>query len=300
MLESVLGHSRTGYRCAVAKSARTNNVRLNQLRAQQQAAERRRRLTIAIAAVAAILVVVAVLIGVALFGPKQQAVASGPLDAAVYSTISTIPAATFDQVGLGVGVSNPPKQGSAPALTTDGKPGVLYVGAEYCPFCAAERWPFVVAMARFGEFANLQATSSGAPPEAYPNTATVSFHGATYTSQYLGFTGIETQTNTQQPLDQLTGDNKTIFDTYNPGGSIPFIDYGGKATATGASVDPSIFAGKSQQQIADDIANPATTIGKAVLGSANVISAQLCLLTNNQPADVCTSSGVTAAAATLK
>jgi len=65
-------------------------------------------------------------------------------------------------------------------------------------------------------------------------------------------------------------------------------------------VDPSIFAGKSQQQIADDIANPSTTIGKAVLGSANVISAQLCQLTNNQPADVCTSSGVTAAAATLK
>ena len=82
----------------------------------------------------------------------------------------------------------------------------------------------------------------------------------------------------------MSGDNKTIFDTYNPGGSIPFIDYGGKATANGASVDPSIFAGKTQAQIADDIANPSTTISKAVLGSANVITAQLCALTNNQPA----------------
>ncbi|HVD63297.1 MAG TPA: DUF929 family protein, partial [Lapillicoccus sp.] len=125
----------------MAKSARADNVRLNQLRAQQQAAERRRRLTIAIAAVAAIVVVVAVLIGVALFGPKPQAAASGPLDAGVYTTLNTIPVATFDQVGLGVGVSNPPKAISgAPPLTTDGKPGVLYVGAEYCPFCAAERW----------------------------------------------------------------------------------------------------------------------------------------------------------------
>jgi hypothetical protein len=185
-------------------------------------------------------------------------------------------------------------------VTTDGKPGVLYVGAEYCPFCAAERWPFVVAMTRFGQFANLQATASGAAPEAYPNTATVSFHGATYTSQYLGFTGVETQTNTNQPLDTLTGDNKTIFETYNPGGSIPFIDYGGKATANGASVDPSILTGKTQAQIADDIANPSSTISKAVLGSANVITAQLCQLTNNQPAQVCTSSGVTAAAAALK
>ena len=50
---------------AVAKSARADNVRLNQLRAKQQAAERRRRLTIAIAATAAVVVVVAVLVGVA-------------------------------------------------------------------------------------------------------------------------------------------------------------------------------------------------------------------------------------------
>ncbi|HEU5000179.1 MAG TPA: DUF929 family protein [Lapillicoccus sp.] len=284
----------------MAKSARTSNVRLNQLRAQQQAAERRRRLTIAIAAVAAIVVVVAVLVGVALFGPKQQAAASGPLDAGVYTTLSTIPVATFDQVGVGVGVSNPPTTISAPPLTTDGKPGVLYVGAEYCPFCAAERWPFVVAMTRFGQFANLQATSSGAAPEAYPNTATVSFHGATYTSDVLGFSGVETQTNTNQPLDTLTADQQKIFDTYNPGGSIPFIDYGGKATANGASVDPSIFAGKTQAQIAAEIADPSTATSKAVLGSANVISARLCQLTNNQPAAVCTSPGVTAAAAQQK
>jgi hypothetical protein len=284
----------------VAKSARASNARLNQLRAEQQAAERRRRLTIAIAAVAAVVLVVAVLIGVALFGPKPQAAATGPLDASVYTKLSTVPVATFNQVGAGEGVSNPPKAVQASALTTDGKPGVLYVGAEYCPFCAAERWPFVVAMTRFGQFANLQATSSGPPPEAYSNTATLSFHGATYTSQYLGFTGIETQTNTGQPLDQLTGDNKTIFETYNAGGSIPFIDYGGKATANGASVDPTIFGGKSQAQIADDIADPSTATAKAVLGSANVISAQLCQLTNNQPAEVCTSPGVTTAAASLK
>src|ERR671920_169425 len=108
-------------------------------------------LTIAIAATAAVVVVVAVLVGVALFGPKQQAVTGTPLDEAAYTKLSSVPVATFDQVGAGSGVSNPPKALSgAPALTFDGKPGVLYVGAEYCPFCAAERWPFVVAMTRFG------------------------------------------------------------------------------------------------------------------------------------------------------
>ena len=128
----------------------------------------------------------------------------------------------------------------------------------------------------------------------------MSFHGATYTSDVLGFSGVETQTNTNQPLDTLTADQQKIFDTYNPGGSIPFIDYGGKATANGASVDPSIFAGKTQAQIAAEIADPSTATSKAVLGSANVISARLCQLTNNQPAAVCTSPGVTAAAAQQK
>jgi len=280
------------------------------MRAEQtRAAERRRRLLLAGAAIGVVLLLIVGLVVAKAVGlgdgdsdsPDDSPAATGSdrASAAVVNDVTAVPAATLDAVGFGTAQAAPTRI-DAPPLTADGKPQVLYVGAEYCPFCAAERWPFVVAMTRFGQFANLQATASGAAPEAYPNTATLSFHGPSYTSQYLGFTGVETQTNTNQPLDTLSGDNKAIFDTYNPGGSIPFIDYGGKATATGASVDPSIFAGKTQAQIADDIANPSTTISKAVLGSANVITAQLCALTNNQPAPVCTSSGVTTAAAALK
>lgn len=284
----------------MAKSARASNARLNQLRAEQQAADRRRRLTIAISAIGAIVVVVVALVLFSVFAPKQGPTPTGPLDPAVASALGSIPASAFDQVGAGQGVVQPPKAIQAPPLTRDGKPGVLYVGAEYCPFCAAERWPFVVAMARFGQFSGLQATTSGAAPEAYPNTATVSFHGASYTSQYLGFTGVETQTNTNQPLDTLSPDDKTLVQTYNPGGGIPFIDFGGKAVSNGASFDPQLLAGKSQADIAKEIADPNSAVGKAVLGSANVISAQLCQLANNQPAAVCTSPGVTAGAAGLK
>jgi Domain of unknown function (DUF929) len=284
---------------AVARSARAENVRLNQLRAQQQQAERRRRLTIVISAIAAIVIVVAVLVGFAVFGPKQQqqSASSGSLDPAVLTTLTSIPASTFDTVGPGVGASNPPKAITSSPLTQDGKPEVLYVGAEYCPFCAAQRWPLVVALSRFGQFSGLQATTSGAAPEAYPNTATLSFHGATYTSQYLTFTGIETQTKTNQPLDTLSGDAKTLFQTYNPQGSIPWTNYGGQSAQTGASVDPGLLAGKTQQEIATAIADPNTDISKAVLGSANVITARLCSLTNNAPAEVCNSAGVKAAAA---
>ncbi len=284
----------------MAKSARADNARLKQLRAQQQAQDRRRRLLIAVGAVVAVVVVVAVLVVVSVLAPKKTSAGSGPLDAAVAKTLTEIPASVFDTVGAGQGASNPPAPISAAPLTADGKPRVLYVGAEYCPYCAAERWPFVAAMSRFGTFSNLQATSSAAAPEVYPDTPTLSFHGATYTSQYLSLTGVETQTNTHQPLDTLSADDQKLFDTYNSGGGIPWIDYGGKVASGGASIDATLLAGKTQASIAAEIADPSTALSKAVLGSANVITARLCQLTGNQPAAVCSSAAVTAVAASVK
>jgi hypothetical protein len=82
-------------------------------------------------------------------------------------------------------------------LTANGKPLVVYVGAEYCPYCAAERWAAVIALSRFGTFSGLGQTHSSST-DVYPNTATLSFHGASYTSQYLQFQGVETQSNQPQ------------------------------------------------------------------------------------------------------
>ena len=61
-----------------------------------------------------------------------------------------------------------------PPLTVGGKPEVLFVGAEYCPFCAAERWPLIVALARFGRFTALHDAVSSAQA-VFPSTATFSF-----------------------------------------------------------------------------------------------------------------------------
>jgi hypothetical protein len=52
-------------------------------------------------------------------------------------------------------------------------------------------------------------------------------------------------------------------------------------------------------QIARAIADPSSSISQGVVGTANAISAALCTLTGNQPSEVCSSGGVTAAAATL-
>lgn len=39
-----------------------------------------------------------------------------------------------------------------PALTAAGKPDLRYIGAEFCPICAAERWAMYVALSKFGTF----------------------------------------------------------------------------------------------------------------------------------------------------
>ena len=55
--------------------------------------------------------------------------------------------------------------------TSGGKPEVLYLGAMYCPFCAAQRWAMVNALSRFGTFSGLKTTHSSST-DSYPNTPT--------------------------------------------------------------------------------------------------------------------------------
>ncbi|TDO51161.1 uncharacterized protein DUF929 [Kribbella sp. VKM Ac-2571] len=280
-----------------------------QLAAQQQA-ERRRRLLLAVGAVVLVVVIVGGLVTIRLVGGGKKTATgpSGAADAGLVTTLSSIPDSTFAAVGTS-DVKAAPKAITAPALTAGGKPKVLYIGAEFCPYCAAERWPVTVALSRFGTFSNLGTTHS-ASEDVFPNTPTLSFHGATYTSQYLAFTGVETTTNEMvgngyKPLDTPTAEDQKTFDMYNKppyvdsDGSIPFIDLGGKYVGSGATYSPELLAGKTQTEIADALKDPSSPIAKAVDGSANVYTAAICKLTNNQPAKVCSTDAVTAAAAKL-
>ncbi len=272
------------------------------MRAQAERDAKRRRATVmASAAVVLVLVVIAVLAVVKLTGggsQAQQGAAAASETSQVASLVSAVPPSVLDTVGVGT-ASNPPAPVSAPALTQDGKPKVLYVGAEYCPYCAAQRWAVSIALSRFGTWSNLGTTHSSAD-DVYPNTPSLSFHGATYTSDVVAFTGYETTDVEQQPLDTLSAADQKVFDTYNPAnGSIPFLDIGGTHTSVGSSINPQLLAGKTPLQVAQSLADPADPIATAVDGSANAITAAICTSTQQQPAAVCTASGVVAAAKTL-
>ena len=285
------------------------------MRAAEQRADRRRKVLLGVGGVGLVLLVVVILVVAKLAGAgggdstTTASAGSSNLPASVSKAVTSVPAATLDKVGVGT-ASNPPKKIDAPALTADGKPKVLYVGAEYCPFCAAQRWPVVVALSRFGTWSGLTATTS-ASDDTFPDTPTLSFHGASYASDYLSFTGVETETNERGsngsygPLDKLSdADQKTFNDFNKPpyvesSGGIPFLDIGGTHVVTGASFSPELLKDKSKAAIAADIANPDSELGQAVGGSANVLTAVICKQTDQQPANVCTSPGVKAAAAQL-
>ncbi len=282
-----------------------------QIRAEQQRAEQRRRLLLAGAAIVVVLVIVVSLVVAKLTGAGENAAAtpSGKASAEVVSALQSVPTSTLDKIGTGTAKAGP-KKIDAPALTQGGKPRVLYVGAEYCPYCAAERWPMAVALARFGSFTGLGSTTSAAD-DVYANTPTLSFHGATYTSPYIAFTGVETTTNKKVgnsyvPLDTLSATDQKVFDTYNKppyvsgqGGAIPFVDIGGTYVSAGATYGPDLLAGKTHEQVAAALKAPSSDIAQAVDGSANLFTAAICQTTNNKPAKVCTSSGVTKAASAL-
>jgi hypothetical protein len=193
----------------------------------------------------------------------------------------------------------------------NGLPLVTYLGAEYCPFCAGERWPLIVALSRFGTFSGLQQSHS-ASDDVYPNTPTFSFAGSTYTSPYLEFNPVELQSNVRagnsyQQLQTPTPAQTNLLRMYDAppyvpasaAGSIPFIDFAGQYLASGASYDVGTLRGMTQEQIAAALADPSTPQAQAILGSANALTAAICTATGNQPADVCSDPAVASLQASL-
>ncbi|HEX7381923.1 MAG TPA: DUF929 family protein [Nevskiaceae bacterium] len=179
------------------------------------------------------------------------------------------------------------------APKTTGKPFVLYMGAEFCPYCAAERWPLVMALMRFGKFTDLKATRSSSN-DVDPDTATFSFIGSHYQSQWLDFQGVELSDRNQRPLEKPTPFQEQRFRKFNRPpytqypGSIPFVDVDDHWIQVGASVSPTLMGGKDWLEIANQLQLGKGPLWQAVLGSADQLTRKLCTLTQGQPEKVCT------------
>ena len=189
---------------------------------------------------------------------------------------------------------------SGPPLTRSGKPEVLYVAAGYCPYCAMENWPLIVALSRFGEFTGL-ATSRSPEFEHIAPIDSWTFYGSHYTSLYLSFVPVERYSNalvnakanpndgkSYRALQQLTPAQQAVFAKYDKPGSTPFLDFGGRAVQIGSGpVPPQLMTGKSWQQLAAALRHPKTDLGAALLTEADSLTAELCRITGDRPASAC-------------
>jgi thiol-disulfide isomerase/thioredoxin len=264
--------------------------------------ERRNRILITGGSTLAVLVIVLVFILVKVGqGSGGSSGSSGRtlLPATAASQVTGVPATTLDKVGRGAVPSftkTPFTAGSGAAITSGGKPEMLYIGAEYCPYCAAMRWSMAIALSRFGQLSPLHGIHSS-PTDTDPNTATLTFYKTSYTSNYLAFTPVENLTVNRTPLQNPTAAQNALWAKYEPDPNTrgyPFIDFGNKLVLKGPIYDPAILQGKSWSQIAAALKDPASPIAQSVDGAANYITGAICRMTNNQPASVCSSAAVTA------
>ena len=278
-----------------------------------------------------VLVMLAVIVLVSVTGKKAPSTApsSGrlgmqPAPATVANAISHVPQAAFAEAGTTITSSGPYTDSitvlkDQPSMTRDGKPLVAYIGSNWCPYCAATRWPFAIALSRFGRFKGLRVTASG---EINPGIATLSFYGSTYTSRYIAFLATEQCTdilssstsaaveacNGYEPLQSLSPTAHKILLKYdfppyvssaNEGG-IPFIDFANKFLEDGTLMDPTILTGLTHVQIARSLADPVASPAQTILVTANYYTAGICKLTNNKPGSVCKTAVVEHATGLLK
>ncbi len=171
-------------------------------------------------------------------------------------------------------------------LVSDGKPLVLYIGADYCPYCAIERWGLVLALSKFGNFTGLEYMLSS-PTDIYPNTPTFSFEKMKYQSDYISFQGVETRDRYGQPLQPLTTEQTASIQAHDPTGGIPYINIGNKYVVTGAQYKATVISGADWSKIANGMNDPNSEIAKSIDGSANILISAICEITGREPADVC-------------
>jgi Domain of unknown function (DUF929) len=265
---------------------------------------------IVVGAVVALLVVALVVARTLRRAPVTTA-ESGPVSASVMQSLTTIPPSEFATVGQGTATVLPTPVRAAPLQGAKGLPQIAYVGAEYCPYCAAERWAMIVALSRFGSFDGLHLSRSAAD-DVYPSTPTFTFVGATYQSDYVDFAPVETQSNQRvngayAPLQTPTAAQQQLVQQYDAPpyvpaestGSIPFIDFANQYVVVGATFNPDVLANRSWDEIAASLHQPNSDQAKAVVGSANALTAAICASTNNSPASVCSQPAIATIEQTL-
>jgi len=272
-------------RAKAAPAKQRARERIAAERAARKRAEARRRFLVAGGAITAVLAVVVALVAVKLTAsPAHRTASESMAPATIVRQVTSVPAAALAQVSPGQAVTLLEKvKKPGPLLTIGGKPAVVFVSEESCPFCAAERWALTVALSHFGTWSQLGITKSSAT-DIYPNTATLSFRAARYRSADLTLNTTELTDNVGRPLQSQTALDARLIASYDvppyvnsvdQSGAVPFLDIGNQYILAGAQYDPQVLAGLSAAQIAGQLGTPSSPVAQAIDGAAKVVIAAI-------------------------
>jgi hypothetical protein len=265
------------------------------------AARKNRNRTVGIASIVLVVVIVVAFVvakvassgGGGSSSSVSSPAAGTPIAASITSKLTSVPLSTLVAAPTS-GLDTSPQSISDPPLKADGKPELLFIGAEFCPICATERWAMYVALSKFGTFSPQPGRIHSAVRDG--DIETVTFYKTTYSSPYFTFTPVETTTN--QPnggyyvtLQTPTAAQLKLWEAHTSQ-SFPWLDFGGKEELTSAQYDPAQLEGVSFDNIASVVGNNHTAIGADIDASAKVLVQTICsTLTKDKPATVCSAVG---------
>lgn len=258
-------------------------------RAKIKSKKRNRRIIlIAVAAVVVIAIIAFAFLVESTFTTPYATYIYQPVPQSLYQEITTVSDSTLAAIGSVSSVAAPSVISGA-ELTLNAKPEIVYVGAEYCPYCAVERWALIVALSRFGNFTGLEYMVSSST-DVNANTPTFTFSGAnfSYSSQYVAFvpTEIFNRTNEATTWHTLSATESSVYSQYGSGG-FPFVDFANEYLVNGvqSTID---LGGQNWTQVASQLNNPQSTTAQQIDGAANKLISVICKIDGGLPDSVCT------------
>ena len=223
-----------------------------------------------------------------------------------------VPASAYDAVGVS-SPTNPvaslsPTDTKALWLTGGAatRPVVFFYGAEFAPYAAAQRWPVVLALTRFGTFNKLGLMQSSMM-SAFPSISTFTFRNVNYKSRWISLQAVERYSSVDPTgarylsLQKPDARQAAAVAEYGSGANnFALTDVANRDVLSGSAFSPTVLEGMTQDQIAGDLDNPASPLARAVLSAANEVTAAICAVDGQKPGSTCESRGVLAADAALK
>lgn len=186
---------------------------------------------------------------------------------------------------------------SGTPLVEAGKPVLFFMGGQFCPFCAADRWAFVKATSRFGTWTNLRPLQSQGGVDGFDSLPTYNLVGARYHSDLISLRHKEVADVSGNKLESLDSRESGLVNAYDAGGSIPFTVAGGSSGqyTVGLAFSPGLLKGQSFGQLRRAVASNANTpTVKAIGAEADAMTALLCKLTGGKPAATCSAANIAA------